>query len=244
VLDRYRRVLVLGIVIGLAVLTGTANAGRRVTGTRVLVIGDSLLNLSRGAVSGALAADGWDAVIDGRPGLSIEAWEPLVGADAAIARPNVAVVELGTNDCDTTCSDLGPAIDDVMEQLLNHGAGAVLWLNTQTTPTQIHPGPPRIYPAHADYVNYAIEQAAVRWPQMQVVNLRDLLDPHPEWHLADGLHPNPIGQQAIGALIRVALHRWVPATRAFSETEYSGVGSSSRVGSREIAMRHQTAQGP
>jgi lysophospholipase L1-like esterase len=214
VLDRYRRVLVLGIVVALAVLTGTANAGEQVTGNRVLVIGDSLLNLSRGAVSDALAADGWQAVIDARPGLSIEDLEPLVGPDATIARPNVAVVELGTNDCDTTCNDLGSAIDDVMEQLVDNGAGAVLWLNTQTTATQIHPGSPRVYPAHADYVNYAIEQAAVRWPQMEVVDLRDLLDPHPEWHLADGLHPNPIGQQAIASLVRFALHRWVPPAGA------------------------------
>jgi hypothetical protein len=211
VLDRSRRVFVAAILAGLAVLTGTANAGQHVTGSRVLVIGDSLLNLSRGPVTDALAADGWQAVLDARPGFSIEAWKPFVGPVAAIARPNVAVVELGTNDCDTTCNDLGPAIDDTMEQLLNHGVGAVLWMNVQTTPTQIRPGPPRVYPAHADYVNYAIEQAAVRWPQMQVVDLRDLLDPHPEWHLTDRLHPNPVGQQAIGALIRIALRRWAPA---------------------------------
>lgn len=211
--DRYRRVLVIGIVVVVAVLTGTASAGERVTGNRVLVIGDSLMNLSRGAVSQALAADGWDAVVDGRGGTSIESWEPLVGPDAAIVRPNVAVVELGTNDCDTTCTDLGSAIDMVMEQLLDHGAGAVLWLNVQTAPTHIRPGPPRVYPTHADYVNYAIEQAAVRWPQIQVVDLGGFLDLHPEWHLSDGLHPNPIGQEAIGALIRLALHQWAPAAK-------------------------------
>ena len=72
-------------------------------------------------------------------------------------------------------------------------------------------GPPRVYPAHADSVNHAIEEAAVHWPHLRVVDRRDLLDPHPEWHLADGLHPNPIGQQAIVSLVHIAFHRWSPA---------------------------------
>ncbi len=211
--DGPRLALLGAVAVGVIILTVTTSSGGTVNGDRVLVIGDSLLHLSQGAVSGALTADGWHPIIDGRPGLSIEAWEPFVGPDAAIARPDVAVVELGTNDCDTTCNDLAPAIDTVMAQLIGHGAHLVLWLNAQTAPTQIHPGASRVYPAHADYVNYAIEQAAVRWPQMRVVDLRGLLDPHPEWHLSDGLHPNPIGQQAIGSLIRISLHKWAPVTR-------------------------------
>jgi len=203
----FRRVLVLIVAVSLIVLTATAGAGERVAGNRVLVIGDSLLHLSQGAVLQALTAEGYRAVVDGRPGLSIEAWEPLVGADATVARPDVAVVELGTNDCDTTCVNLAPAIDTVMEQLVDHGAGAVWWLNVQDTPTRIHPGAPRVYPAHADYVNYAIEQAAVRWPQLRVIDLRDRFRGHPEWHLGDGLHPNAIGQQELASLIAAPLHR-------------------------------------
>ncbi len=210
--ERLNRLLAAGVVVALIVLTATTNSRSDVAGNRVLVVGDSLLHLSAGEVSSALAADGWQTAIDARPGLSIEAWEPLIGADASIDRPDVAVVELGTNDCDTSCRDLGPAIDNLVEQLLTHGASAVLWLNVQTSPTQFHTGNARVYPAHADYVNYAIEQAAVRWPQMQVVDLRALLNGHPEWHLSDGLHPNPIGQHEIGALIRFALHSRAPTS--------------------------------
>jgi hypothetical protein len=206
-----RRALIVAVIVALTVLTATAHAGEQVSGDRVLVIGDSILHLSATDVTQALTGAGWQPVVDGRPGLSIEAWEPLVGPDASIARPNIAVVELGTNDCDTTCNDLSPAIDDIVEQLIEHGAGAVLWLNVQTGPTTIHPGPPRVYPAHADYVTYALEQAAVRWPQLQIVDLRDFFGPHPAWHLSDGLHPNAIGQQELASLIRVALHRWARA---------------------------------
>jgi hypothetical protein len=201
-----RRAVLVGVALALVVLTATASNGGA-TGSRVLVIGDSILHLSQPDVTAALSAEGWQPVVDGRPGLSIETFEPIVASDAAIARPDVAVVELGTNDCDTTCDNLGPAIDTVMDQLVSHGARAVYWLNVQTAPTRLLPGPPRVYPAHADYVNYAIEQAAVRWPQMKVVDFRDLFDQHPEWHLADGLHPNAIGQQELATLIAATIHR-------------------------------------
>jgi len=216
--EQARWVVVIGIVLAVALLAATADAGEAVGGSRVLVIGDSIVNLSASDVRQDLAVDGWQPVVVGRPGLSTEAWEPLVGADAALARPSVAVVELGTNDCDTSCNDLGPAIDSIVGTLVQHGARAVLWLNVQTGLTNIPPGAPRVYPAHADYVNYALEQAAVRWPQLQIVDFRDFFQNHPQWHLADGLHPNATGQEELASLIGLALHRWAPS-RSASATE-------------------------
>jgi len=201
-------VTIVAIVV-LATITATANGGEHVSGNRVLVIGDSILNFSQSDVSHALAATGWQPVVDGRSGSTIEEWDSLVGPDASLARPDVAVVELGTNDCDTTCNDLSPAIDNIVEQLIEHGAGAVLWLNVQTMRSPPIPGAPN-YPLHADYVNYAIEQASVRWPQMQVVDFSDLFAQHPEWHLADGFHPNALGQAGLAFLISAALHEWLP----------------------------------
>jgi lysophospholipase L1-like esterase len=199
------------VVVGLIALTGTAKGGPGVTGNRVLVIGDSLLNFSQSDVSHALADAGWQPLVDGRSGTTIEEWDALVGPDADLARPNVAVVELGTNDCNVTCNDLASPIDSIIEQLIDHGVGAILWLNVQTMRSPAIPGAPP-YPLHAGYVNYAIEQAQVRWPQVQVVDLNDFFVPHPEWHIADGLHPNAAGEQAMAFLITGSLSRWLPTT--------------------------------
>jgi len=208
--NRNRRTLVAIVaVLALVTITAAAGGGERVSGTRVLVIGDSILNFSQTEVSNALAGAGWQAVVDGRSGSTIEGWDAAVGPDAALARPDVAVVELGTNDCNNPCDDLSSAIDGIVEQLIDHGAGAVLWLNVQTVRSPPIPGAP-LYPVHADYVNYAIEQAAVRWPEMQVVDFSSVFAQHPEWHLADGLHPNALGSQALAFLISASLHQWLP----------------------------------
>jgi lysophospholipase L1-like esterase len=195
------------VVAGLLVLTATASSGEHVVGNRVLVIGDSLLEFSQPSVQASLDADGWQATVIGHGGSSIEDWQQLIESLGAFVRPDVAVVELGTNDCNLTCPDLAPVIDATMRTLVADGAGAVLWLNVQERPA---------YPAHARYVNLAIAQAAIRWPQMEVVDLRGYADPHPEWHNPDGLHFNSVGQQALGALIRLALHRWSPAGKSAS----------------------------
>jgi lysophospholipase L1-like esterase len=200
-----RRTVAAVVVVGLIVLTATASSGEHVTGNRVLVIGDSLLEFSEPSVQSSLNSDGWQAVVIGHRGYSIEDWQQLIEPLAAFVRPNVAVVELGTNDCNVTCPDLAPVIDATMRTLVANDVGAVLWLNVQERPD---------YPAHARYVNLAIAQAAIRWPQMEVVDLRRFADPHPEWHDPDGLHFNSVGQQALGALIRLALHRWTPAGKS------------------------------
>ena len=204
-----RALVALVAIVALVTITAAAGGDEHVTGTRVLVIGDSILNFSQTDVSNALAVSGWQPVVDGRSGGTIEEWDALVGPDASLARPDVAVVELGTNDCNNTCDDLGSAIDGIVEQLIEHGAGAVLWLNVQTVRSPPIPGAP-LYPVHADYVNYAIEQAAVRWPQMQVVDFSSVSAEHPEWHIADGFHPNALGEQALAFLISATLHQWFP----------------------------------
>ena len=199
-----RRRLTLGVAVGVAILTITAQSGEHVSGNHVLVIGDSLVHLSQDSVTSALKPDGWQPVIEAQGGTTIEHWESLVGPTAAFTKANVAVVELGTNDCDTTCNDLGPAIDRIMTSLVHAGVGAVLWLNVQEVPA---------YPVHSRYVNFAIEQAAVRWPQMEVVDMRGLFDAHPEWRNPDGLHFNATGQQELGNLIRGDLASFIGGRR-------------------------------
>lgn len=180
-------VLVLLIAAGLS-----SGEPARVTEGRVLVVGDSLTNGSTSEVRDALTRAGWDPIVDGRGGWSIERWrEPLVEL-AAVAQPAVAVVALGTNDCDRTCHRLGPEIDAIVETLLDAGAAEILWVNVQESAP---------YPAYAGYVNDEIERAAVRWPELRIVDLDAAFRGHPEWNLDDGIHFNDAGSQQFAALL-------------------------------------------
>jgi len=190
----------LGVVVlaGLVIL-GVASGGTpRVTEGRALVIGDSLTNGANKEVREALADAGWDPVVDGRGGWTIGRWrEPLVEL-AGFARPDVAVVALGTNNCDRTCRRLGPEIDAIVETLLDAGVQEILWVNVQESAP---------YPADPAFVNDEIERAVVRWRQVRMVDLDAVFAGHPEWNLDDGIHFNEAGSQQFAALLVAELAR-------------------------------------
>lgn len=184
-------------------LVGAACAERNVSGNEVLVIGDSLLEDSEAQVRAALEADGWEPLVDGVGGLPIEAWIPGAQMLVAQAEPQVVVVELGTNNCAATpCEDLDAYIDALMHELTKT-AEVVYWLNVQDLP--------RNHPADEDFVNREILDAAVRWPNLVVVDMNTRFKDHPEWHRSDGLHFNDVGKQQLADLIREALHDVSPA---------------------------------
>ena len=162
----------------------------------MLVVGDSLTEISKNEVRQSLAAAGRRAVVDGRGGLSIGLWRPFVGGDTRFTRPEVAVVELGTNDCDLSCRPLAPDIDAIVKKLLDEGVHAIVWLNVQEDSP---------YPEHPQFVNQEIERAAVRWPQLSIVDLNRTFAGHPEWHTEDGIHFNEAGRLVYAQLILQAL---------------------------------------
>ena len=194
-----RRAAWIGIaVLAALIVVGLASGGApRVTEGRVLVVGDSLTNGSNAAVRSALTDAGWEAVVDGRGGWSIGRWrEPLVQL-ANFARPDVAIVALGTNNCDRTCRRLDPEIDGIIETLLDAGAQEIYWVNVQESAA---------YPADPATVNDAIARAVVRWPQVRLIDLDAAFDGHPEWHGGVGdPHFNEAGAQQFGALLVKAL---------------------------------------
>jgi lysophospholipase L1-like esterase len=190
-------VLIGVLVLAVLLVFGLAGAGQpEVSARRVLVVGDSLTEISKNEVRQALTAAGWRAVVDGRGGLSIGLWRPFVGGDTRFTRPDVAVVELGTNDCDLSCRPLAPDIDAIVKKLLDEGVHAIVWLNVQ----QDSP-----YPEHPQFVNQEIERAAVRWPQLSIVDLNRTFAGHPEWHAEDGIHFNEAGRLVYAQLILQAL---------------------------------------
>ncbi len=175
------------------VVLGVATPGKApVTTGRVLVVGDSLTNGSNGEIRSALEAAGWEAVVDGRGGWSIGRWRAPLVELASFAKPDVAVVALGTNNCDRTCIRLGPEIDGIIETLLDAGVESIFWVNVQESAP---------YPADPAQVNREIERAAVKWPEVQIIDLDADFAGHPEWHLDDGIHFNQAGAQEFAALL-------------------------------------------
>jgi lysophospholipase L1-like esterase len=188
----------------LLALTATACADHSsVGGPRVLVIGDSLLQQSENLVETALESDGWQAIVDGVSGSRIQDWRDSARLYVEKERPNVAVVELGTNNCsEAPCEDLSAYIDALMHELTK-SAEVVFWLNSRAVPAK--------HPVHPDYVNRQIADAAARYPNIVVVDMFGHFQGHPEWLIPDGLHFNAAGGQQLAELIRNALRDAAPA---------------------------------
>jgi lysophospholipase L1-like esterase len=193
----------VGAVVALGLLAVLATAGNDPTpagGNRLLVVGDSLTALTRNNVASVLRDAGWDPTIDAESGTTIENWAPRLPDIVTFTHPDVVIIELGTNDCDVKgCPDLAPVIDGVMRTLAD--IKNVLWVNVQDD---------TFYPKHADYVNFAIEAADARWPNMFTVDLASRMRGHPEWR-ADGLHFNTTGAFQYASLLVDALREFAPS---------------------------------
>jgi lysophospholipase L1-like esterase len=174
--------------------TPTTPSASTVRGNRVLVVGDSLLWQSMPPVTAALAGRGWDPTIKAAPGTTIGAWTSKMSGFVAETKPDVVVLELGTNNCTAECPNLAAVIDRLMRSI--PGSTPVYWLNVQNQPS---------YPAHPESVNDALAAALRRWPNLELVDLSARLRNHPEWHQTDGLHLSAAGSDQLAALIAESL---------------------------------------
>ena len=202
-------------VVLVAVFVGTSSPGPEpVSGPRVLLVGDSILTGANSTVADALRARGWDPVVRAFPGTKIVDWAKTLPQVVAEVQPNVAVVELGTNDCPPdNCPFLDAYIDEVMAALTTT-ADAVLWLNAQQDVQVTF-----LTENNWDYVNGAIAAADARWQSMFLVDMNSRLGGHPEWHQPDGVHLNAAGELELAALIADSLEPFRPAAPAtFSTT--------------------------
>jgi lysophospholipase L1-like esterase len=200
-----RRLSVAAAVFGVAVLvviaTAPDTAPAPVNGSRVLVVGDSLLQGAADEVEDRLRNAGWNPAIDAFGGSGVAAWRERIRADGEFVQPDIAVVELGTNDCDSACPDLGPLIDRIVDEL--SAADVILWLTVQEEPD---------YPRNAEHVNHALREAAARHAKVRLVDFGGWFAGHPEWHLGDGLHLNDAGSEAMADFIANALAPYAPAS--------------------------------
>jgi lysophospholipase L1-like esterase len=169
----------------------------------VLVVGDSILDFSKADVAKTLEHAGWTQSVDGRPGsrvtggYSIGSWPQELKLRVAQSKPDVVVVELGTNGCGL-CKTDADGINAVMESL--RSVRRVYWVNVR-----IHAPIPQDPAAF----NRALQQARLRWPNLHVIDMNKKIGDDPKLILADRVHPTPAGEQAIADMIEAALPKVV-----------------------------------
>jgi hypothetical protein len=191
--------LVVVMVIGISLVWATTASSRSAAapsmrGNRVLLVGDSLLWQSTPQVTAMLKTGGWDPTITAAPATTIGVWTPKMARLVSDAKPDVVVVELGTNNCTAACPNLAAVIDRLLRAVPL--TTPVYWLNVQNQPS---------YPAHPESVNDALAAAQTRWSNLTLVDMSARFRNHPEWHLPDGLHFSAAGSDQLAALITQSL---------------------------------------
>jgi lysophospholipase L1-like esterase len=189
-------------VVGLCLLVAAAGCeGEASRPGPVLLVGDSIFFQATDELSWVLGSDGWEVTVDAEPGSGIRNsgfnddidWPSRLSDLVAYLRPEVVVVELGTNGCGR-CESIADAIRDDMESL--RGVEHVLWLKVATFGPQA---------ARGREVNAELERAADNWDNLELL-------PYDEWFAgqtdlvpADDVHPTQAGQRALARHVGDAL---------------------------------------
>jgi hypothetical protein len=188
--------VVVVVAAGVAAFVGVGNH----RGDSVLVVGDSLTAQSSDEIRLTLQAEGWKPTIEGHSGSSIVGgragvdWPKRVAQLVIPKAPDVAIVELGTNDHAESASSLASGVDAVMGPLRH--VRRVVWLNAQAE---------ALGGADAKVVNEVLREATVRWPNLEILDMSGHFRGHDEWHVSDGVHFNDSGKGELARFVRAAL---------------------------------------
>ena len=175
---------------------------------RVLAIGDSVMLGAVAQLRGAVRGIEVNAAI-GRPfgtGIAI-----LQQREKEGLLPGTVVIGLGDNGWITS-----QQVDQAMQVL--GSTTQVVFVNLKE---------PRSWESHD---NAVLAQAALRYPNVSVVDWHDAGDRHPEYFWDDGIHLRPAGAQAYAQLVAAALPKPLPApSSAPSLTPSPSPGASTLV---------------
>jgi hypothetical protein len=194
------RVRAATVILLLALVAVACQPQHTADGTKVLLVGNSLMHGARPFMTDELTSRGWDPEIQALSGSNISYWMPRFPFLVQGISPNVYVVELGTNDCSfDPCYPLGPYIDAIMSSIPS--SVPVLWLNSQEDV-------PEPYNPNRGYVNDELEAADARWPNMYLVDFSGHFEDRPEWHGPDGLHLSDEGNAEFARFVADELERF------------------------------------
>jgi lysophospholipase L1-like esterase len=204
-MKRTSRASLLAVALLVGLVAVACVEPKPVSGNRLLLVGDSLMNQSRSQVLDAVRADGWDPQIDAEGGTTIVQWSDRFPLIDYAQQPDMIVIELGTNDCGLGgCPNLTPYIDKIMRY--TSSADEVLWLNTNVDASEN----PLI--GNLEYVNNAIENACSRYPKLFCADMNSEFEGRKDLHTPDGIHWNDKGKQAFAEFIREQLEPFRPGS--------------------------------
>ena len=168
---------------------------------RVLVLGDSNLFISGGAVDAALREVGFKPRVHGPPGYGLrdfdEYWADKL-TELLDFDPAVVVIGLGTNDT-KSAEDvfLVPArIDQMMEAI---GDREVIWI------THVDDRPGADDPRAGMTVNRSIRAAVDRWENLVILDFTEVIAGDPDVLIEDGVHLSRKGIRIYGRSIADAV---------------------------------------
>ena len=115
--------------------------------------------------------------------------------------PPTVVVEVGYND---PAGTFATEVDHAMSALTAAGAQHVLWLTMRESRAP--------YPT----LNLLLDEAALRWPQLDLIDWNAFSESHPSWFQTDAVHLTPEGGLAMAHLTHAAVMQIVDPLRVRS----------------------------
>ncbi len=170
---------------------------------RVVVIGDSITYISAAAIKKKLAAVK-DLTVDGRFGFTIEQQMPDAGL-LAMTKPDVVVINLGTNDADLGLSKTDSAQQmDSMLELFPLATRAVVTVNTHFGTDDCR--------LRAQAINDHIRSRGVTVIDWDAAMGDEIAAGLPDGPMTtDTIHPTVLGQRILAGLIADGLRSTLPA---------------------------------
>jgi hypothetical protein len=159
---------------------------------RIVIIGDSISFGAQEEYPLAMPDD--DVEVIATPGIRL-APQALEIARAVGERPDVLVIELGTNDVPVYEPAFLGEIDDVLEE--TDDLPCVLWVNVFVTK----------FATNAMIVNDHLDEAADDHDNLQIVDWFTLANDDRSLLSPDGLHPNEEGQRVLAQAVATSAAR-------------------------------------
>jgi lysophospholipase L1-like esterase len=205
-------------VVGLVLLTGAALAGclpytGPASGPRLAQVGNSLTVLTADEVTALGNARGWRVWTDGVVGESVPARRDEIDR-AAADRPDVVVIELGTNDvAGPALQPAGSARQAAFTQIVGNmrsafasasasGTGCVIWVTPGDKATGAgYSWDPAVFNSLARSYAGEVVAEAQRHTNTTWADWALFMSGHPTWLQSDGIHLTTAGQQAFAQMI-------------------------------------------
>ncbi len=196
---------------------------------RLLIIGDSVILGAQGWIAGFLGPRGWRVNQTSRE--SMHTWEAPRIIDANRARGgigDVVVLQLGTND-GISASELSSYMETTMQHLAE--VDRVYWVNM------------RQFRSWVPAANAVIAAAAVKWPNLRIIDWDARATPDPSLVYADGYHLTGGGQLVMAELIATTLDEFVLETGGAptTTTTLPTTSTSIETSSTEVSVPRKTS---